>query len=451
MHESQKTEFKELWKDEYLKWICGFANAQGGCLTIGKNDKGITVGITNCTKLLEDLHNKIRDLLGIVVDVNLVDEVGFQILEIQVPSYSNPISYRGHYYQRSGSTLQELKGASLDRFLLRSQGRTWDNVPIPGIDPNQLSVSAIEQFRKLATFSGRLDQNDLDTNDVHLLEKLKLTESHYLRRSAILLFHEDPVQYITGAYVKIGYFRSEADLAYHDEIHGDLFSQSKQIIDLIFSKYMKAAISYEGIQRIERYPVPQSALREAVLNALVHRDYAVPAPIQIRVYEDKLKIWNPAILPENWSIEKLLGEHSSHPYNPDIANCFFRAGEIESWGRGIQRIFDSCRDAETPEPEIRLSGHDLWLEFPFSAEYLKSFSINTSETLVKTLVKTPVKTPEAILSVLKKQPDLTLAEVAHLLGKSISAVERAAKKLGEQEKLRYIGPQKGGYWEVIEQ
>ncbi|MDA3812486.1 MAG: winged helix-turn-helix transcriptional regulator [Spirochaetaceae bacterium] len=65
-------------------------------------------------------------------------------------------------------------------------------------------------------------------------------------------------------------------------------------------------------------------------------------------------------------------------------------------------------------------------------------------------MKTPVKTPEAILSVIKKQPDLTLSEVAHVLGKSISAVERAAKKLGEQNKLRYIGPQKGGYWEVIE-
>ncbi|MDA3812485.1 MAG: putative DNA binding domain-containing protein [Spirochaetaceae bacterium] len=367
MNENQNIEFKESWHDEYLKWICGFANAQGGTLYIGKDDKGITVGIKNANKLLEDLPNKIRDLLGIVVDVNLVEDGSFQTVEIQVPSYSNPISYRGHYYQRSGSTLQELKAASLDRFLLRSQGRTWDSVPVPGVHSNQLSVSAIKQFRKLAAFSGRLEQNDLDTDDVHLLEKLKLTETLYLRRSAILLFHEDPVQYITGAFVKIGYFRSEADLAYHDEIHGDLFSQSKQIIDLIFTKYMKAAISYEGIQRLERYPVPQAAVREAVLNALVHRDYAVPAPIQIRVYEDKLKIWNPAILPENWSIEKLLGEHSSHPYNPDIANCFFRAGEIESWGRGIQRIFDSCRDAETPEPEIRLSGHDLWLEFTYSS------------------------------------------------------------------------------------
>ena len=212
----------------------------------------------------------------------------------------------------------------------------------------------------------------IEMDDSDLLDKLKLTEGDYLRRAGLLLFHEDPERLITGAFVKIGYFRTEVELAYRDEIHGDLFTQSHQTIDLLRTKYMKAAITYEGIQRIETYPVPYAALREAVLNALVHRDYGVPAPIQIRVYADSIKIWNPAVLPDGWNLEKLLGEHSSHPYNPGIANCFFRAGEIESWGRGIQRIFLTCREANTPEPLLRISGNDLWLEFPFSKEYLQN-------------------------------------------------------------------------------
>jgi len=120
--ENQVVEWKEFWRDDYLRWICGFANAQGGRLVIGKNDRGETTGVKNARKLLVDLPNKIRDLLGIIAEVDLVIEGGKDILEIGVDSYPNPISYRGRYYVRSGSTLQELKGATLDRFLLRRQG-----------------------------------------------------------------------------------------------------------------------------------------------------------------------------------------------------------------------------------------------------------------------------------------------------------------------------------------
>ena len=93
---------------------------------------------------------------------------------------------------------------------------------------------------------------------------------------------------------------------------------------------------------------------------------------RIRVYEDKLKMWNPAVLPEGWTLQDLLGEHSSAPFNPLLANAFFRAGEIEAWGRGIERIFDACKDAGTPEPQWRWTNNDLWMEFPFSAEYLEA-------------------------------------------------------------------------------
>ena len=104
--------------------MCGFANAQCGRLLLGVNDQGAVVGLPDAAKLLEDLPNKVRDLLGRVVEVNLHAQGGLQYLELVVQVYSNPISYRGHYHMRSGSTLQELKGAALDRFFLARQGRT---------------------------------------------------------------------------------------------------------------------------------------------------------------------------------------------------------------------------------------------------------------------------------------------------------------------------------------
>jgi ATP-dependent DNA helicase RecG len=133
MKENQNIEFKTSWRDDYLKWICGYANAEGGVLYIGKDDKGKVIGLSNIEKLLEDIPNKVRDILGIMVDVNLKSEKKKEYLEIVVDPYPYPVSYRGEYHYRSGSTKQELKGAALDRFLLSKQGKHWDGVPVPNL------------------------------------------------------------------------------------------------------------------------------------------------------------------------------------------------------------------------------------------------------------------------------------------------------------------------------
>ncbi|MBE0547872.1 MAG: putative DNA binding domain-containing protein [Rubrivivax sp.] len=368
--EDQQLEWKAVWRDDHLKWVCAFANAQGGTLVIGRDDAGRLVGVPNARKLLEDLPNKARDLLGVVVQVNLRQEGGQDLLEVVTPAYPTPISYRGHYYQRSGSTLQELKGAALDHFLLRRYGRTWDGAPLPGVALADLSPGAFAQFRTLATRSGRLDEAALAEPDAALLDRLRLTEGGYLKRAAVLLFHPDPLRHVGGAFVKIGFFREAAELVYHDEVNGDLFTQVRQTLDLLLTKYLKAAVSYQDIVRVERFPVPREALREAVLNALVHRDYMVPAPVQVRVHDDQLVLWNPAVLPEGWTAETLLRPHASQPHNPDVANAFFRAGEIEAWGRGIERIFSACRQAGVPEPRLQQDAGGLWMTFPFDAAYL---------------------------------------------------------------------------------
>jgi ATP-dependent DNA helicase RecG len=447
MKESQHTEWKESWRDDHLRWVCGFANAEGGVLIIGRNDKGQVVGVADAKKLLEDLPNKIRDLLGILVEVNLREDGGRDTLELVTPAYPTPISYRGHYYQRSGSTLQELKGAALDRFLLRRQGRTWDSAPVPKVGADDLSAQAIDEFRALAGSGQRLEASVLREPAAGLIDKLHLLDGSYLKRAAVLLFHADPERFFTGCFVKIGYFRGESDLLYHDEVHGDLFSQVRRTMELLLTKYLKAAITYRGIQRIESLPVPQAALREVILNALIHRDYSVGAPVQIRVHDDHLRIWNPGQLPEHWTVDKLLKPHASQPFNPDIANAFFRAGEIEAWGRGIQRIFEVCKAHGVPSPVIDYTPGDFSIEFAYAPEYLAVAT--TVETPVETPVETRVKTPEQILAALAATPEITLAELAASIGKSLSAVERAAAKLVKEKRLRFVGPRKGGRWEVM--
>lgn len=335
INENQNIEYKESWRDEYLKWICGFANAHGGRLLVGVNDKGQVIGVENPKKLIEDIPNKVRDVMGILVEVNCFEENHQPYIEVVVEPYPYPISYHGHYYQRSGATNQELKGAALDRFMLRRLGKTWDGVPVPYLSVDDLDDNTFTLFRKYAKLSGRMEEADLQDDNNGLLEKLRLYEGSYLKRAAAMLFHPDPEKYVTGAYIKIGFFRDDADLVYQDEVHGNLFQQIRKAMDLLSTKYMKAVITYEGIQRIETFPVPREALREALLNACINKDYADTSPIQIRVTDNMLQMVNGGFLPEGWTVDTLLSSHRSMPYNPEIANTFFRAGEIEAWGIGI--------------------------------------------------------------------------------------------------------------------
>lgn len=379
MAENQNIEWKESWRDEYLKWICGFANAQGGKIYIGKSDKGEVVGIDNAKKLLEDIPNKVRDILGILVDVNLHEIEKGVFLEIIVEPQPFPVNYKGQYHYRSGSTKQELKGAALDKFMLEKKGKKWDGVPVPNVSVDDLKNETFEFFKKRAIVSKRIDESVLTEKNINILENLRLTEKPYLKRASILLFHPDPERYFTGAYIKIGYFQTDTELIFQDEVKGNLFEQVEKTIEILFTKYIKAIISYEGIHRVETYEYPKDAVREAILNALAHKDYSMGVPIQISVYDEKLMIWNYGQLPEDWTVENLKQKHSSIPYNPDIANAFFRAGFVESWGRGTIKIIEQCKEHGLPKPEFENSGKDFWVIFRkdiYNEISLKKLGIN---------------------------------------------------------------------------
>jgi ATP-dependent DNA helicase RecG len=146
MPEQQNIEYKQSWRDEYLKGVCGFANANGGSIFIGKDDNGNVVGVAEAKRLLEDIPNKVRDTLGILVDVNLHTTTQGDFIEIVVENYPYPVNYKGQYHYRSGSTKQELKGAALNKFLLQKKGKRWDGVPVPNISAKDLKTGNIRFF-----------------------------------------------------------------------------------------------------------------------------------------------------------------------------------------------------------------------------------------------------------------------------------------------------------------
>ena len=450
MSENQNIEWKESWRDEYLKWICGFANAQGGKIYIGTNDAGVVMGIRDSKKLMEDIPNKVRDILGIMVDVNLLIENSKEYIEICVNPNTYPVNYKGEYHYRSGSTKQQLKGQALNQFLLKKTGITWDSVPVQNVAVKELRNDSFDIFREQAVLSKRMNPKDVDATNEHLLDSLNLLEQGMLKRAAVLLFHHNPEKWMPGAYVKIGYFETDSELRYQDEIHGSLISQADKVVDLIFTKYLKAEISYQGVTRVETYPFPKEAIREAVFNAIAHKFYGALIPIQIRVYTDKIIIANDCIFPDDWTVDDLMGSHRSRPYNPLIANTFFRAGFIEAWGRGIEKIKDSCAEAGNPIPEYMVKKEEIAVMFQGLGSYTNQATNQATNQVTNQADQDIDNSVTArILKVIQKEPKLSQKNIADMLGEKYSTVKYYMESMKKAGVIKREGSSQKGEWVIL--
>ena len=476
--ESQKTEYKSSWQDEYFEWICGYANAKGGELHIGVNDDGYVVGLEDATYLLDVLSSQITDTMGIVVEIDCetVQELGTNIkyhtipediaqkpenlyvrgiltkkalddieaapsktknvspevsklfnaapnfvkqlrqsadyrakvkadidkwtkeelvnidetrslkyVTIHVPSYPYGISYHNHYFTHSGNTTRELEGISLSSFLMERAGRYWDGVSMPGINTSNLDATALEAYRNKAVRSGRHKLEEVSVPDEQIISDLKLFDltpkgNGNMMRSAILMFHPDPELYVTGASIKVAYYapvgaygaNKSDDIIYHDEIHGPLLLQVDKVVDLVYTKYLKALISYDGLQRIETFMTPKEAFHEVILNAICHKLYESGNPIQISVYEDKIIVFNQGYWPEDIKLKDVYSKkHSSYPHNPNISRVFFNSGEIEAYGSGFEKIKIACDKANAPYPELEITPNGVTIVIKACDLYLK--------------------------------------------------------------------------------
>lgn len=282
---------------------------------------------------------------------------------------------------------------------------------------------------KASIRGGRIYQNADKDDLLTLLQKLDLiTPENKLRAAAALLFGKRPQRYFVHSYFKIGKFgTSVADLRFQDTVEGSVFEMVDKVIQLLKDRYLISPISYEGIQRIEKLEYPEAALREAILNAVVHKDYT-DTTIQLRVYDDKLMLWNPGELPVDIPLERLMKSHPSRPRNKKIAQAFFRAGYIESWGRGIEKILTAFQEAGLPEPIFEESWGGVMVTFLkdiYTEEHLRTLDINERQI-------------RAILFI-KEHGSITNSAYQKLnsLGKSVSTTELI--DLNEKQLIEKVG------------
>lgn len=310
---------------------------------------------------------------------------------------------------------------------------TEDNATIRDIDEKSITKFIID-----SKDHGRLPETNR-LSIFQILEKLKLTDGKKLKRAAIIMFGKDPMKFYPNVQVKIGRFGADsADLRFQEVVESNLVHMLNEVEVQLNYKFLTRPVKFEGFQRKENNLYPIDALREMLLNAVVHRTY-MGAAIQIRVYDDHLSIWNEGSLPYGLSLEDLKKEHNSRPRNPVLANACFLGGYIDAWGRGTLKIINSCKEAGLIEPEIIEKNGGLAMTL---------FALNYPVAISKNVTKTSEKTLEKIINAIRLNPRITIAELSEFTGVTTRSVERNIESLKKSKRLQRIGSDKDGYWKI---
>ncbi len=379
--EDENIEFKREWNDRALDDLTAFANTNGGTLFLGVDDDGTVVGAVSDDAELQRLANLITSRLGLTPSIKVLQMGGKTVVAVQIEPVQGLVAVRGRYLRRVGSTNRDFTQEELARHIVMRSGVTWDSLPSDWT-LEKLDRAALEHFVRLAR--SRLPHVTSDDPE-RLLQNLELLRDGRLTNAGVLLFGQRPQLRFPTAQVRIGLFRGLTYILDSHDFKGTLWEQLdaamerfRQVLKVQFEVRVED-LSLDGLQRKDVWEYPLEALREAVINALIHRDYTVPADIQIRLYEDRLEIWNVGELLPPLTPESLRGPHGSVLRNPLLAQTFYFAGLIERWGTGTTRIIALCREQKLPEPEFAHWQGGLRVTFlkdPHTPDRLRGLGLN---------------------------------------------------------------------------
>jgi len=337
---------------EAMHTICGFANGHGGRVVIGAKPDGQLVGQQVSEQTLHDIaaaRNHFEPPLAFDVErVNLPNGRAALVLTVAGISDSVPFTYDGRAYERVDNTTRTMTQARYEALLLERahSRRRWENQPAVDISLDDLDHEEILRTRDAAVRQRRISAGtSMDVGDV--LDRLGLRRAGVITQAAQVLYGTRFLPDYPQGLLKMGRFRGTkitGDILDNRQEHLHAFAIAREGMAFLDRTLPLAARFPEGkLFREDRLPVPPAALREVLLNAVMHRDYSDPSGyVAIAVFDDRIEIRSVGRLPRGITPESLAGPHRSVPRNPLIAEAFHRTGAVEIWGRGTNRVLEEC-------------------------------------------------------------------------------------------------------------
>lgn len=432
--ESEELEFKSDFGKEALESICAFANSAGGKLLIGIADNKEVKGVLVGKKTLEDWVERIKREISPAVQFSLtidphVTDVGNKIVVLTVqPSPSASVSYKGKFFKRVGRANQTMTGDDIAHRIISATNLSWDIGVEENASLKDLDEKAIAAFIDLLNKHNRRPVSQTSSAKA-VLEKLELVKNGKPTRAAVLLFAEQPKKFYPTAFIKMGRFKSATLIVDDFEADGNLLNQLVESENW-FRRVLQTELKVTGAagrETVWEYPSP--AIREAIANAICHRDYLSEASVQVRLYDDHLEFWNPGSLSPLLTIEDLSQEHESVQRNPKIAEMFFLCGFIERWGTGTLRMIQSLKESGYPAPEF-LSVSQVRFRVRFrkqlTHENLRERGLNKRQIdAINYLKQHQIITSAIYCDILNASPRTATRELAQLV--SINLITRHGK------------------------
>ena len=338
----------------------------------------------------------------------------------------------------------------------------WDDIPVYGATLDDIDRNAIDYFLQCSIKAGRMDEPEVDSSTEEVLRNLGLfTKEGELKNAAILLFGKHVGQFFPSAVFKIGRFHTdESDLIIQDVIEGNLIQMASRVMEVLRTKYLLSPIHYEGLQRIEQLEIPDKALRELIYNAISHKAYTGPA-IQMRIYDRSIELWNYGLLPKELTPAALMQKHSSYPRNHNIANVFYKAGFVKSWGRGFKKIAEEFERAKLPLPTIEENGGGVMAIIQRKtvdeviAERDGNVGVNVgdmSEINVGDVSEIKLSDRQQIIvSIIRSNPTVSAKQMSETLSVTSRRIERDLAVMQKAGVIRHEGTDNAGVWVILEQ
>ncbi len=422
--EGQFIEFKETVDKNLQKEIVAFANASGGTIYIGVTDSGVIKGTT----ITNRMKSQLQDLAyncdpSIVVFLIEMDKV----LAVEVKEGVNkPYSCASGFYMRMGANSQKMRRDEILALAVKSGKVRFDEQVCPDFDWKDFDNEKFEHFLKLAGISSNLSKEEM-------LMNLRVLTKEGLTNAGVLYFAKEPYKYIISSRIRCVHFNDDERIEILD----------KKVIDRGIIGNIEYAVGYlqelvpvrYEIKELERdeYPeYPIEAYREAIVNAIIHFDYFLGDTIAIEKLKSSIVVNNKG---ELLFPESDFGKRSE-ARNRLLADLLTRTKYMEKAGTGIKRVKDACAE----------NGNECI--FDFNDAFWVTIHSNIDDTDNDTDNDTDRK--NIILSIIQKNSKITINEIAKKLGISKSTILRDIKKLKTNNKLRRIGSEKKGYWEIIE-
>lgn len=435
--ESDILEFKESFTREVAITAGAFANTKGGTILIGVSDRGEAKGTQISDETLKDWANQISQATEprVIPEIEVVEADGKKVVVIGIKEFPiKPVAVRGRCYRRVGNSNRVLQPPEIAQMHIDSTGTSWDRLPARDASLDDIDLENVRMYIKRANESGRRKIGDKE-DPYQVLEKLKLMKDGHPCWGAILLFSKDPQGFLSQAVVHSGRFKEEIVVIDDRMIDGPITEQIDEAMDFVKKNITVEFVMTGKPRRDQVWEYPLEAVREAIINAVCHRDYTIPSNVEVRIYDDRLEVWSPGRLPSGIALEDLFKPHSSHLRNKGIGGVFYDMELIEQWGGGIDKMLRFCGDTGLPEPEFK---EDQGFRVIFRKD------IHTEENLrTQGLNERQIK----IVLYAKEKKQIRISTVKTLIPEvSEKTLYRDLQDLVEKGILKEVGEKKGRFY-----